>query len=79
MKINKTVYQLIIFIGIIHRDVKMQNILVTTNPSNKTDNYFIKLTDFGLSIVKQGFGSTFLNEVCGTVLYMGKKYSKIFN
>ncbi|XP_017781173.1 PREDICTED: serine/threonine-protein kinase 33-like [Nicrophorus vespilloides] len=58
-------------INIVHRDIKMDNVLVTTNPDDENDNMFIKLTDFGLSIVKTGRTHTdMLHDRCGTFVYM---------
>nr|CAI5855224.1 unnamed protein product [Callosobruchus analis] len=36
--------------AIVHRDIKMENILLARNPENPKDEYFIKLSDFGLSV-----------------------------
>lgn len=57
---------------IVHRDIKMENILLSD--SNQTnDEYFIKLTDFGLSIVKSGVGiKSLMTDYCGTITYMCK-------
>ncbi|RZC38824.1 serine/threonine-protein kinase 33-like, partial [Asbolus verrucosus] len=56
---------------IVHRDLKMENILMGENPSDPTDEYYIKLTDFGLSIVKYGKGvDSMLHDYCGTLFYM---------
>ncbi|XP_044255729.1 serine/threonine-protein kinase 33-like isoform X2 [Tribolium madens] len=57
---------------IVHRDLKMENILLGENPLDPTDEYYIKLTDFGLSsIVKSGKGiESMLHEFCGTIYYM---------
>ncbi|XP_030763639.1 serine/threonine-protein kinase 33-like isoform X2 [Sitophilus oryzae] len=56
---------------VVHRDIKMENILIADNPKNHNDEYFIKLTDFGLSIVKEGVGiQSLMKDYCGTVLYM---------
>ncbi|KAJ8940449.1 hypothetical protein NQ318_007150, partial [Aromia moschata] len=56
---------------IVHRDIKMENILLATNPDNPCDEFFIKLSDFGLSIVKNGSGiHGMLKEYCGTSIYM---------
>lgn len=67
-----------ICVGIVHRDIKMENILLAESPnqsqiSNNGDDYFIKLTDFGLSIVKAGVGiKSMMTDYCGTVAYMRK-------
>ncbi|KAJ8913941.1 hypothetical protein NQ315_015178, partial [Exocentrus adspersus] len=56
---------------IVHRDIKLENILLADNPADQTDKYFIKLSDFGLSIVKTGAGiQSMLKEFCGTTIYM---------
>ncbi|XP_076252547.1 serine/threonine-protein kinase 33-like isoform X2 [Rhynchophorus ferrugineus] len=56
---------------IVHRDIKMENILIANNPSDPNDEYFIKLTDFGLSIVKEGVGiQSLMRDYCGTIAYM---------
>ncbi|KAJ4930307.1 hypothetical protein JOQ06_019311 [Pogonophryne albipinna] len=47
--------------GIIHRDLKMENILLT-------DNGHIRLADFGLSRRLEGGGRAF--TICGTIQYM---------
>lgn len=56
---------------IVHRDIKLENILLSTNPSNPEDKLYIKLTDFGLSVVKGGVGSdSMIQNTCGTPIYM---------
>ncbi|CAG9854512.1 unnamed protein product [Phyllotreta striolata] len=56
---------------IVHRDIKMENILFTTNPDDPTDTYFIKLTDFGLSVKKLSTGiQGMLRDRVGTIIYM---------
>ncbi|XP_071830684.1 serine/threonine-protein kinase 33-like [Apostichopus japonicus] len=56
---------------IVHRDIKLENILLSTNPSNPEDKLNIKLTDFGLSVVKGGVGSdSMIQSMCGTPMYM---------
>uniref|UniRef100_UPI00398E60C7 serine/threonine-protein kinase 33-like n=1 Tax=Pristiophorus japonicus TaxID=55135 RepID=UPI00398E60C7 len=60
---------------IIHRDLKLENILVKSN-DNADDNELklnIKVTDFGLSVLKDGAGvgsESMLQDTCGTPLYM---------
>nr|XP_054774808.1 serine/threonine-protein kinase 33-like [Lytechinus pictus] len=54
---------------IVHRDIKLENILLSKNPEEQTDRLNIKLTDFGLSVVKGGVGSDIQN-MCGTPMYM---------
>lgn len=61
------------FLDIVHRDVKMENILLAINPEDHSDEYYIKLTDFGLSIIKTGVGiKSLMTEYCGTIIYMRK-------
>ncbi|XP_050303246.1 serine/threonine-protein kinase 33-like isoform X2 [Anthonomus grandis grandis] len=56
---------------IVHRDVKMENILLADPPTQDKEEYFIKLTDFGLSIVKSGVGvKSLMSDYCGTITYM---------
>lgn len=56
---------------IVHRDIKMENILLANNPEDESDDYFIKLTDFGLSVIKVGSGIRgMLKDRVGTILYM---------
>jgi serine/threonine protein kinase len=60
-------------IDIVHRDLKMENILLGENPEDPSDEYYIKLTDFGLSIVRSGKGvDSMLHDFCGTLCYMGQ-------
>ncbi|XP_078076859.1 serine/threonine-protein kinase 33 isoform X1 [Mustelus asterias] len=58
---------------IVHRDLKLENILVKNNESNSEIDMKlnIKVTDFGLSVQKGGVGSDkMLQATCGTPLYM---------
>ncbi|CAF0939187.1 unnamed protein product [Rotaria sordida] len=57
--------------NIVHRDLKLENILLKNTPTNKTDEFDIRVTDFGLSS-KQSITSTdsLFNDYCGTPLYM---------
>ncbi|XP_072322551.1 serine/threonine-protein kinase 33 isoform X1 [Scyliorhinus torazame] len=58
---------------IVHRDLKLENILVKSNESNSEIDMKlnIKVTDFGLSVQKGGVGSDkMLQATCGTPLYM---------
>ena len=50
--------------GIVHRDLKLENILLADNTAKTT----IKIADFGLSKVFSA--STTLSTVCGSPLYM---------
>lgn len=54
---------------IVHRDLKLENILVSQKePSGKL---YIKVTDFGLSVVKDGVGhENMMQQFCGTPIYM---------
>lgn len=54
---------------IVHRDIKLENILISRNSDEPNDRMNIKLTDFGLSVVKGGVGSDIQN-MCGTPMYM---------
>ncbi|KAG5883401.1 hypothetical protein JTB14_031290 [Gonioctena quinquepunctata] len=56
---------------IVHRDIKMENILLAVNLEDPSDDFFIKLSDFGLSVVKSGTGiQGMLSDRCGTIIYM---------
>ncbi|KAK4886165.1 hypothetical protein RN001_002436 [Aquatica leii] len=56
---------------IVHRDLKLENILIAKNPDDENDKLYIKITDFGLSIVKQGNDyENMLHDCCGTLAYM---------
>ncbi|KAF5302300.1 hypothetical protein FQA39_LY10339 [Lamprigera yunnana] len=56
---------------IVHRDLKLENILIAKNPDDEHDQLYIKVTDFGLSIVKKGNGyENMLHDCCGTLVYM---------
>ncbi|XP_044762944.1 serine/threonine-protein kinase 33-like isoform X2 [Coccinella septempunctata] len=56
---------------IVHRDIKLENILLAKNPNDPSDEYYIKLSDFGLSVIKTGTGiESMLHDCCGTALYM---------
>lgn len=62
-----------IFIDIVHRDLKMENILLGENPEDVTDEFYIKIGDFGLSVVKSSGMNSMLHDFCGTPYYMGKQ------
>lgn len=73
--INVLQFKYHLLLDIVHRDIKLENILLINNPADPSDKYFIKLTDFGLSIIKTGAGiQSMLKEYCGTIIYMGKSY-----
>ncbi|CAH1800245.1 unnamed protein product, partial [Owenia fusiformis] len=56
---------------IVHRDLKLENILVGRNPEDPADTFHIKVTDFGLSVVKDGPGhENMMQAFCGTPMYM---------
>ncbi|XP_069763816.1 serine/threonine-protein kinase 33-like [Narcine bancroftii] len=60
---------------IIHRDLKLENILVKSNDNtdDKELKLNIKVIDFGLSVLKDGAGvgsESMLQDTCGTPLYM---------
>ncbi|KAK6642132.1 hypothetical protein RUM44_013855 [Polyplax serrata] len=55
---------------IVHRDIKLENILMGTNPQDPNDHLYIKLTDFGLSAVKGNGVENMLNDCCGSLQYM---------
>ncbi|XP_064628533.1 serine/threonine-protein kinase 33-like isoform X2 [Lineus longissimus] len=56
---------------IVHRDLKLENILLSQNPNDPHDKLHIKVTDFGLSVVKDGVGhENMMQAFCGTPIYM---------
>ncbi|XP_069479814.1 serine/threonine-protein kinase 33 isoform X2 [Ambystoma mexicanum] len=58
---------------IVHRDLKLENILVKTSDGEKDNEMMlnIKVTDFGLAVQKGGVGSeNMLQSTCGTPIYM---------
>ncbi|MGH0185548.1 UNVERIFIED_CONTAM: hypothetical protein FKN15_020976 [Acipenser sinensis] len=58
---------------IVHRDLKLENILVKSDHSNQGNKMIlnIKVTDFGLAVQKGGVGSeNMLQATCGTPIYM---------
>lgn len=58
---------------IVHRDLKLENILLARNPDNPEDEMYVKVADFGLSTVKKGVTyAEMLKDQCGTLMYMCK-------
>ncbi|XP_047436863.1 serine/threonine-protein kinase 33 [Mugil cephalus] len=56
---------------IVHRDLKLENILVKNCPKENDDKIDIKVTDFGLSVMRGGVGMEhMMTEACGTLTYM---------
>lgn len=53
--------------GIIHRDLKCENILVVKSDTSNIKDIEIRITDFGLAVVS---GQEFQESTCGTPLYM---------
>eukprot|EP00066_Takifugu_rubripes_P019262 XP_011608528.1 PREDICTED: serine/threonine-protein kinase 33 isoform X1 [Takifugu rubripes] len=57
--------------NIVHRDLKLENILVKNSIVDNNDKINIKVTDFGLSVQTNGLGiDHILTESCGTLTYM---------
>ncbi|XP_041354063.1 serine/threonine-protein kinase 33-like [Gigantopelta aegis] len=55
---------------IVHRDIKLENILLC-GCTEDIDSLVIKVTDFGLSVVKGGQGhDNMMQDFCGTPMYM---------
>ncbi|KAL3882835.1 hypothetical protein ACJMK2_029139 [Sinanodonta woodiana] len=55
---------------IVHRDLKLENILLSQNPHDPEDKLHIKVTDFGLSVVKGVGYENMMQDFCGTPNYM---------
>uniref|UniRef100_A0A8D3BK58 non-specific serine/threonine protein kinase n=2 Tax=Scophthalmus maximus TaxID=52904 RepID=A0A8D3BK58_SCOMX len=56
---------------IVHRDLKLENILVKSPNEGDNDRIHIKVTDFGLSVQTGGVGiENIMTEACGTLIYM---------
>ncbi|KRT79620.1 protein kinase [Oryctes borbonicus] len=54
---------------IVHRDLKLENILLAPNPDDPEDTLYIKVTDFGLGIIKGAYHEM-LHDRCGTLTYL---------
>ncbi|XP_077374495.1 serine/threonine-protein kinase 33 isoform X3 [Festucalex cinctus] len=57
--------------NIMHRDLKLENILVKNSLDDYNGRLDIRVADFGLSVKTLGVGSeNILSDVCGTPIYM---------
>uniref|UniRef100_A0A3Q3XAD1 non-specific serine/threonine protein kinase n=1 Tax=Mola mola TaxID=94237 RepID=A0A3Q3XAD1_MOLML len=57
--------------NIVHRDLKLENILVRNSVVDDNGRINIKVTDFGLSVQTDGVGiENIMTEACGTLTYM---------
>ncbi|XP_024858279.1 serine/threonine-protein kinase 33 isoform X2 [Kryptolebias marmoratus] len=57
--------------GIIHRDLKLENILVKNCLDEDDGRFDIKVADFGMSVKTSGVGiENIQTEACGTLIYM---------
>ncbi|RVE74496.1 hypothetical protein OJAV_G00022620 [Oryzias javanicus] len=63
--------------NIVHRDLKLENILLK-NPINEDNSEMdVKVADFGLSIKKKGMGiDRMMSGTCGTLIYMAPEVLK---
>jgi serine/threonine protein kinase len=57
--------------GIVHRDLKLENILLSARINE--EYAVVKIADFGLArYVNEKHGDPFLHSPCGTLSYIGK-------
>nr|XP_046244106.1 serine/threonine-protein kinase 33 isoform X2 [Scatophagus argus] len=57
--------------NIVHRDLKLENILLKNSDEDDNGRINIKVTDFGLSVQTGGVGiENIMTETCGTLIYM---------
>ncbi|PSN57204.1 hypothetical protein C0J52_05030 [Blattella germanica] len=62
---------------IVHRDLKLENIMLGINPADPEDELYIKVIDFGLSAIKGASAyDNVLQEFCGTIMYMDSFWAK---
>ncbi|XP_054588024.2 serine/threonine-protein kinase 33 isoform X2 [Nothobranchius furzeri] len=69
--------------NIVHRDLKLENILLKNSSNEGDDRFDIKVADFGLSVKTGGVEiGNIMTEACGTLIYMapemmsGRGYSQ---
>ena len=60
--------------GVIHRDVKPQNVMVIAEPAAGAG--FAKITDFGVAHLASGDGPTRTGDVVGTLAYMAPEQAE---
>ena len=60
--------------GVIHRDVKPQNVMVVADPAAGAG--FAKLADFGVAHVVSGDALTRTGDVVGTLAYMAPEQAE---
>ena len=57
--------------NIVHRDLKLENIMITGSQTGNINDLRVKLIDFGMSKhTKQGKKKIDLNTYCGTIHFM---------
>ncbi|XP_065838371.1 serine/threonine-protein kinase 33-like [Oscarella lobularis] len=70
--------------NMVHRDLKLENILLRGRNDDSDDSFDIKLADFGLSYIKGESdavmeGGTMMQSMCGTPLYMAPEVLRNHN